>query len=65
MTVGEMYPGGLCLYIFRALLRIVIAGSWSDLQRSARERSVFFILWRFQASWISPLNAQSRDKNTN
>ena len=41
MTVGEMYPGGLCLYIFRALLRIVIAGSWSDLQRSARERSVF------------------------
>ena len=41
ITLGEMYPDGLCLHIpFRALPYIVMAGSWSDLSRNIGKRSV-------------------------
>ena len=42
ITSGEMSPGGLCLHIpFRALLHMVMVGSWSDLSRNIGKRSVF------------------------
>ena len=44
ITLGEMYPDGLCIHIpFRALLHIVMAGSWSDLSRNIGKRSVFYL----------------------
>ena len=42
ITPGEMYPDGLCLHTpFRALLHMVMVGSWSDLSRNIGKRSVF------------------------